>query len=224
MKPQTNTKQFSDKQTNRICPICSSLAYAFHRDKNRIYYYCDHCYARFCPPEFYPKSSYEKSRYETHNNDIENIGYQSFVMPLVEKVRAVFSPEDKGLDYGAGPGPVISKLLRESGYDISVYDPFFHPDKALLKTRYDYIVACEVIEHFHYPLEEFQFLHDRLLTGGKLICMTSIYHSQIDFKTWHYKNDKTHVLFYHKKTLEYIKERFGFKSLEIKNKLIVFSV
>ncbi|MDA3911474.1 MAG: class I SAM-dependent methyltransferase [Bacteroidales bacterium] len=217
-------KKRFDKMENRQCPICSNPANAFHQDKNRRYYECDQCFARFCPPEYFPKSAYEKARYETHNNDVDNLGYQTFVRPIVETVKQVFTAKDKGLDYGAGPGPVISKLLRELGYDISVYDPFFHPDKELLKKQFDYIVACEVIEHFHYPLDEFQFLYNRLKPGGKIICMTSIYHSKIDFKTWHYKNDKTHLLFYHEKTLEYIKHRFGFKHLEIQGNLIVFSV
>lgn len=160
----------------------------------------------------------------THNNDVNNPKYQDFVMPIVDAVKANFSPHDKGLDYGAGPGPVISKLLREHGFNIAVYDPFFHPQKELIETQYNYIVACEVIEHFHYPLDEFQFLYDMLYPGGKLLCMTSIYHPDINFKTWHYKNDKTHVLFYHEKTLEYIKVRFGFQKLKIQGNLIVFSV
>jgi len=214
---------FSETHKNRPCPICTSPAQGFHQDKNRIYYKCDHCFARFCPSEFFPKPTYEKARYQTHNNDVDNSGYQAFVKPIVDTVKQNFTANDKGLDYGAGPGPVISKLLKEVAYDISVYDPFFHPDKALLERQFDYIVACEVIEHFHFPLDEFQFLYNRIKPDGKLICMTSVYHPKIDFKTWHYKNDKTHVLFYHKKSLEFIQSHFGFSQLDIVENLIIFS-
>jgi hypothetical protein len=52
--------------------------------------------------------------------------------------------------------------------------------------------------------------------------MTEPYTSQIDFKAWHYKNDITHVIFYHSKTLEYLKNKFGFKTLEHTGRLVIF--
>jgi SAM-dependent methyltransferase len=131
------------------------------------------------------------------------------------------STNDSGLDYGAGTGPVITKMLREKGYQIETYDPFFNPRKEALKKTYDYIVCCEVIEHFHNPVEEFEGLKNILKNGGTLYCMTQLYDSSIHFKTWNYKDDETHVIIYHRKGMEYIQKRFGFSSLEINNRLIL---
>ncbi|MGO1820189.1 MAG: hypothetical protein ACTH0S_10965 [Senegalia sp. (in: firmicutes)] len=56
--------------------------------------------------------------------------------------------------------------------------------------------------------------------GGSIFCMTSLYDEDIDFKNWYYKNDETHVFFYHKKALEWIKNEFNFSDLAIDEKLI----
>jgi len=36
-----------------------------------------------------------------------------------------FNTNHKGLDFGAGTGPVISKVLKDKGYCIAQYDIFF---------------------------------------------------------------------------------------------------
>ncbi|MEA1874808.1 MAG: class I SAM-dependent methyltransferase [Bacteroidota bacterium] len=205
------------------CPICQSLAEPFYLTQKRNFYQCSFCKTIYCPSRYFPDFDAEGARYRTHNNDVNDPAYQTFVKPVVEVVKTYFSPEHVGLDYGAGPGPVISKLLHDQGYQLSLYDPFFHPDKEQLKKKYDFIVACEVIEHFHYPTVDFQLLFDMLNPGGKLICMTSIYNESIDFKNWYYKNDPTHVIFYHEKSLEFIKSHFGFSQLDIQGNVIVFS-
>lgn len=166
----------------------------------------------------------EESRYLEHNNDINDERYQQFVMPIVQQVVDHYTPEHRGLDFGAGTGPVISKLLTDRSYQIVQYDPFFHNYPELLLDKYDYIVACEVIEHFHQPDKEFARLKEMLNPGGKLICMTTIYHPGIDFKTWYYKNDPTHVFFYHSDTLQFIQNTYGFSKLQIVNNMIVLSV
>jgi len=67
----------------------------------------------------------EKECYQTHNNDILDKRYQQFVSPITSHIYNHFSPEDRGLDFGAGTGPVISYLLRQKEYQIKQYDPFF---------------------------------------------------------------------------------------------------
>lgn len=52
--------------------------------------------------------------------------------------------------------------------------------------------------------------------------MTDVYRNQLAFSDWYYKNDPTHVFIYTEKTLEFIKNEFGFKNLFIQNRLIVF--
>lgn len=117
---------------------------------------------------------------------------------------------------------MISKLLQDDGFNVNQYDPFFHDTPELLDNRYDYIVCCEVIEHFHDPYHEFKRLNDLLSPEGNLFCMTFRYSDDIDFDRWGYKNDPTHTFFYQNETLEWIKDEFGFSSLKIDNRLIEF--
>ncbi|WP_246205905.1 class I SAM-dependent methyltransferase [Fulvivirga aurantia] len=166
--------------------------------------------------------SKEKYRYTTHNNDVNDPGYQKFVSPITSYVLSNLTQNAKGLDYGAGPGPVITKLLRDQGYDITTYDPYFDNNQDALKREYDYIVCCEVMEHFHDPAAEFKFLYNHLLPGGHLICMTDLFTEQLNFEKWYYKNDLTHVFFYHEDSLSFIKENYGFRKLTVDNRLIVF--
>ncbi|MFW6254556.1 MAG: hypothetical protein ACOC41_06480, partial [Chitinivibrionales bacterium] len=51
---------------------------------------------------------------------------------------------------------------------------------------------------------------------------TSLYSDDIDFGSWAYKNDYTHVFFYRKETLAWIRNHYGFCGLHIDNKLSVF--
>ncbi|MEJ2488680.1 MAG: methyltransferase domain-containing protein, partial [Sulfurovaceae bacterium] len=70
------------------------------------------------------------------------------------------------------------------------------------------------------PQKEFQRLKDMLQEDGALYIMTEIYSEDNDFKNWYYKEDPTHVIFYTKKSFEWIKEHYGFKSLEINGRVI----
>lgn len=172
----------------------------------------------------YPDKTDEKARYETHNNDVNDLAYQKFVSPISNYVLKHFSPTDSGLDFGSGTGPVISKVLKDNGYDIKQYDPFFANFPELLTQKYDYIVCCEVMEHFHNPDKEFFQLRAMLNPNGALICMTHLYDDTIEFKNWYYKNDPTHVFIYQKPTIAYIAKRFNFTSYKIDSRLIVLTV
>ena len=60
------------------------------------------------------------------------------------------------------------------------------------------------------PKMEFRSLKNMLNQKGKLYCMTDIYGESINFSKWYYKNDPTHVFFYHKNTVHWIQKEFGF--------------
>lgn len=170
-----------------------------------------------------PDAQTEIARYRTHNNDVEDLGYQKFVSPIVSAVIKDFTSEkSSGLDFGAGTGPVITKLLKENGFDLAPYDPFFHNRPELLEKQYDFIVCCEVMEHFHKPLEEFQRLKDLLCPGGKIYCMTHLYTSDIHFDNWYYKNDPTHVFIYRAETIQFITRSVGFSAVKNTGRLIIF--
>jgi len=207
------------------CPLCNCQAAFLLTFRQAPYYLCNTCHGVFKDPAHFLSPQDEQARYQTHNNDVNDPGYQRFVSPIVEAVCKYFDPQKhKGLDFGAGTGPVATKLLREKGFEIALYDPFFHNFPETLKDTYDFIISCEVVEHFYFPKIEFQQLKNMLKPDGKLILMTELRLDGADFSKWYYKNDPTHVFFYHQKTFQFIQKQFAFESVQIGKRLIIFSV
>ncbi len=209
------------KKYTASCPLCDGKGDFFQKHEGRFFYLCRKCCGVFLDRKHYPDLDAEKKRYMEHNNDVEDIRYQEFVSPIVQSVLFDFTPQHQGMDFGAGTGPVISKLLQDKGYDIVQYDPFFYDEPQLLQKKYDYIACCEVIEHFHYPYREFNRLKNLLEPRGRLYCMTEMFYPEMDFQRWYYKTDPTHVFFYQKKTFSWIKEHVGFNDFQIKGRLII---
>jgi len=207
---------------NNHCPLCNSDSEIFYQFKKRLYFQCKNCSGIFVDKKLIPNKEAEIKRYNEHKNDVNDKNYQQFVSPITSAVMSDFSQEDYGLDFGAGTGPVISKVLKDNKFNIVLYDPFFHNTPSLLKTKYDYIACCEVIEHFYNPPKEFNLLKNLLLENGKLYCMTYLYDESIDFHNWNYKNDLTHVFIYHANTIHWIKKYFGFSKVLIEGRLITF--
>lgn len=204
------------------CILCQNETKIFKYWKGREFLECTQCHSLMLAKESYLSLEKEKERYEEHNNDVLDLRYQAFVSPIVHEVLKDYDKTHRGLDFGSGTGPVITKLLKDQDYNIEIYDPFFANDEEKLKKTYDYIVCCEVMEHFHHPREEFKRLKSLLNPGGSLYLMTKIYGDHIDFGSWNYKNDPTHVFLYHEKALIFIKETFGFKSMTIEGDRIIY--
>lgn len=204
------------------CILCGSDIELFEVWRENKYYSCNNCKSIMLNPRNYISNKKEKERYEKHDNDVEDKGYQDFVYPIVKEVLNSYEKYHKGLDFGAGTGPVTTKLLKDEGYDIRIYDPFFANYPERLKEQYDYIVCCEVIEHFHNPIEEFKLLKSLLKPDGSLYIKTEIYSEDIDFKSWSYKNDITHVFFYHRKALEWIKVKCRYSNLKVEKNIIIY--
>jgi len=211
--PKTELRQ-------QICPLCHGIGADINK---RQHFLCSSCGGIFLAAEHILPPDKEKTRYETHNNDVNDPGYQKFVAPIVERIKKLFTADQAGLDFGCGPGPVITKMLHDCGYDIVTYDPYFDSRPERLNASYDYIVCCEVIEHFCHPAEEFQRLAGMLKPGGRLICKTHLYEPNTDFSRWYYKNDETHVFIYQSKTIEFIAQTSGFSSFSIDGRLIEFA-
>jgi SAM-dependent methyltransferase len=205
------------------CPLCRSKGDVFYHFKERLYHQCSNCYGIFVNERLKTDSTTEKRRYQEHNNDVDDPKYRQFVSPITNAILQNFTPDDQGLDFGAGTGPVISKVLAENNYSILQYDPFFHHYPEILKNKYDYIACCEVIEHFYTPYKEFQLLRRLLKKDASLYCMTDLYDSSIDFHKWYYKNDLTHVFIYQQETIHWIQQEIGFSSVGIDGRLITFN-
>lgn len=191
-----------------ICTLCNS---PLTHKKDEYYYDCGHCKAIVKDEKFHLSAEEEKAIYELHNNDVNDIRYQNFTMPITNYVIENFLPQHQGLDYGSGTGPVISSMLQKQSYDIVQYDPFFAPRKSVMNRHYDYILSCEVFEHFYKPKVEIDRLIALLKPNGALLVMTLLYNDQVDFKKWYYRNDPTHVFIYRKATIEYISKVHNLK-------------
>ena len=197
------------------CPLCESASTLCYSGRQGTYFRCSGCRSAFLDPALRLSRSEEKARYDLHNNDVADPRYRAFGQPMADMVMAWFTPSHRGLDFGAGSGPVISRILEEHGFQTALYDPFYHDNPDVLKQEYDYIICCEVIEHFHDPKQTFMILRKLLGSGGKLFCRTSLLHDDVDFPLWYYKNDETHVFFYHPEACTWIADRLGFSGVRI---------
>ncbi len=206
-----------------LCSLCNCTTRNFETVNERVYVQCTGCMAILLSQKHFLSPQAEKFRYSLHNNDVNDPAYIKFVTPVINRIRKDFTTDSTGLDFGCGTGPVITSELNKLGYNIDLYDLYFKPDSKVFTRKYDFIICCEVMEHFKDPLKEFQLLRSMLKDGGKLYCKTEVWSESIGFTDWHYKNDQTHVIFYNRETLEWIKENLNFSKLETRERYLVFT-
>lgn len=161
----------------------------------------------------------EKSRYELHNNSIDNQGYVNFLKQAIKPAIKYLAPKSYGLDYGCGPAPTLNLLIKEKGFDCRNYDPLFFPEFPYMS--FDFIFATECFEHFFYPLKELKQINTILKNQGHLVVMTSFWNERTDFRQWHYTNDPTHVIFFHKKTFDFIAAEFRYQIVYFDNERVI---
>lgn len=186
----------------------------------RDYFLCNVCRLIFVPPGQRLAADEEKSRYDMHENDPHDPRYRKFLSrmfnPLVEKL-----PENSmGLDFGSGPGPTLHLMFEEAGHSMRIYDPFYADDSNVFDQKYDFITTTETAEHLYNPLKELERLWSCLKPGGYLGVMTRRWKTVEAFKNWHYKNDDTHVAFFHADTFRWFQERWN-AELEIYERDVV---
>jgi len=195
------------------CPLCgTSNSKLFHATRKRQWRDCENCMLVFTDPKYYPTEEEERKRYALHENDLEDAGYRNFLMKLVDSIcekLPASSDNLTGLDFGSGPVAALPKLMQTRGYKMTVYDPFFALQDDSLSKTYDFITCCEVAEHFHAPAKDFRLLDSLLRSGSWLAVMTSLLEPEIQFSTWHYPRDITHVVFYRRQTMQWIAQLYG---------------
>ena len=205
------------------CPLCHSEQHGvFVEDKNRCYFRCQPCALIFADPEAQLSPEQEKAVYDQHQNNPDDMGYRQFLgrlaTPLVERLPA--GPLD-GLDFGSGPGPTLSIMLEEMGYNMAIYDPYFAPDPSVLTRQYDFVTCTEAIEHFNQPAKEWGLLLSMIKPGGWLGLMTKLATDAEAFTRWHYKNDPTHVSFFSRDTFRFLAQRDGLEVEFVGNDVIL---
>jgi SAM-dependent methyltransferase len=210
------------------CPLCQSNQVGeYLRDTQfiggrRDYFSCNQCALIFVTPNCHLSTSEERARYTTHKNSPQDVGYVKFLKQLTDPLKAHLHSESCGLDYGCGPGPAIDAIYKEEDIKVFNYDPYFKNDKALLNKTYDFVVCTEVFEHLRNPYEDIKRITNLVKPGGFIGVMTLLYKDEEDFKTWWYRKDNTHIMFYTKKTFQWINKHFNLEVLKIEARVVIF--
>ncbi len=197
------------------CPLCHDVSHNvasienYCSDKRRDYFQCHQCRLVFVPPWQHLSREEEKTHYDLHENSPNDPGYRQFLSRLADPLIAQLTPGMSGLDFGSGPGPTLSVMLEEAGFEMAVYDIFYANDVSVLQVDYDFIATTEVVEHLSQPGAVLEQLWSRIKPGGWLGIMTKMVLDQAAFGRWHYKNDQTHICFYSRETFDYLGQYWG---------------
>ncbi len=185
-----------------ICPQCSSDRWRdFAQDRERSYQLCEDCHLVFVPRSLLITQADERTRYENHNNDPADPRYEAYLSQTADLITPHLFQGSVGLDFGSGSSTLLGELMQKRGYPCDSFDLYFHPDQALLRRSYDFVILSEVIEHLRDPKVELERLRALLNAQGSFFIKTSLYPAQGElFDRWYYKRDPTHVQFYDLKT------------------------
>lgn len=195
-----------------LCPVCEQgVLHLFMTVGGQDYLRCPHCEATVMSESCRLSEAEERAVYDLHENSEDDPGYRRFLARLADPLLQRVEDGTSGLDFGCGPGPVLAKMLEESGMNMALYDPFFHPDTSALDEQYDFITCTEVVEHLYRPAEVFRNLSRLLRPGGWLGIMTCFQTDDSRFANWHYRRDPTHVVFYREHTFSVLAQQLGWQ-------------
>jgi hypothetical protein len=203
------------------CKICAGETELLRDKKFKIdYYICSYCEYIFMDEVALVSPEQEVARYNEHNNSMENEGYVNMFKEFLKIAVDPYAEQIKtALDFGCGPGPVLSTLLQQKGFEVDTYDPYFAPEEIYKNKCYDLITATEVFEHLQDPLQTARLLKEHLTNGGILAIMTMFHPGDAAaFSSWWYRRDSTHISFFRPRTLTVLAELLGLKVLTFDRK------
>ncbi len=128
-----------------------------------------------------------------------------------------FNCRAKFLDFAGGYG-VLTRLMRDKGYNFKSYDrfcknlfsqQFLANDFIDSNEKYELITALEIFEHLENPLATIGLLAQK---AKAILFTTELIPENQDLKNWHYLSTDTgqHIVFYSSKTFEYLAQQLGF--------------
>lgn len=201
----------AEKLHEHLCPLCHSPAPAdlLTSGDGRLCRSCAHCGLISVEREFLPTRQREKERYLKHDNGVEHEGHVRFLAQAVTPALGYLRAGMRGLDYGCGPVPTLSKMLAPHDLSCDDYDPLFF--NKIPAKDYDFVFCTEVLEHLFDPGRDIRNIRSLLKPGGLWVIMTELWSDSENFKAWPYTRDLTHVCFYHAKTFDFICREFGFE-------------
>lgn len=191
-------------------------------NKKVPFYHCLECDLIFRDPQSFPDWGQQRERYSHHHNsggDPHYVQYfQQLIHPLVEHLHT--KGLKTGLDWGCGPGPVLSEELKKLGFQVQIYDPIYFPEKP--QGEFDFITSTEVIEHFLSPKEGLDEILKHVKNNGIFAGMTNFHQGPEHFSNWWYAKDLTHVCFYSEKTLYWIEKKWRLRCLYLQSPNFIF--
>ncbi len=200
------------------CIICKSETYEIDDKQFQIIYHrCMKCGFIFQGSKYHVSFEQERKIYEYHNNSIDDQGYVGMFNKFIDSFESFVSGKDL-LEFGSGPEPVFSEIMRRKGYLVTMFDLHYHNDESYLNKTYDVITSTEVFEHFKNPIEEMEKLVPLLRSGGVLAIMTNFPKDDNHFLDWWYRRDETHISFYTLESFEYIGKKYGLDIVHTNNK------
>ncbi len=200
---------------NLRCVLCDRVtAEHFYRDDTRAdhmrdYYQCTHCSLVLISPEQHLPADEEFKRYEMHENSPDDPDYRTFLNRMFRPMNERIEPGSYGLDFGSGPGPALHVMFEEAGHSVELFDLYYANDPSVFDKQYDFITSTETVEHLREPRKELDRLWACLKAGGWLGIMTKRVSSREAFRSWHYKNDDTHIIFFSADTFKWMGKRWG---------------
>ncbi|MDQ1884969.1 class I SAM-dependent methyltransferase [Aeromonas salmonicida] len=178
------------------CPLCGAVDYYALPVAGKHYHRCRSCELVWLDGADHLGPSAEKAVYDGHDNQVDDPRYRHFLMRAFGEVLSRVLPPASGLDFGCGPGPALIAMGREAGYQMAGYDKFYADLPDLLTRQYDFIISTEVIEHIADPRAALDVLWGCLKPGGILVLQTQRVLDDDRFKTWRYRHDPTHIVFF----------------------------
>ncbi len=109
---------------------------------------------------------------------------------IAENLQAV-SVHPRGLDYGGGNG-LFATLMRERGFDITCYDPYFS-DATIPSSQFDLVTAFEVMEHSRDPRGTLSAMLELLAEQGAILFTTTLQPRAVTPDWWYIAPRNGHV-------------------------------
>ena len=206
------------------CPLCKNQNVSpYHRDDRREYIQCQVCRLIFVPSQYFLTETDEKARYDLHQNNPLDVRYRQFLGRLFHPMNDRMRRESYGLDFGSGPRPTLSVMFEEVGHTVVLYDLYFACNPDIWNDRYDFITATEVLEHLKNPKEDLERLWGCLKQNGYLGIMTKRALEPSRFRSWHYKDDETHICFFSHFTFKWLAKSWNAPLVFCGDDVVIFA-
>ncbi len=208
------------------CLVCASSNLRLLETKRKKFFRCASCGFSFLHPDFLPSEEAAFNRYKKHHNNEDDEAYKQFLSKIIGRALFYADKAESVIDWGSGPNPLASRLLREKGFSVFSWDPYFSFSEKPEKAFYDLALCIETAEHFFYPKKDFAAFFETVKPGAFAIIHTHLALEEDDdaFLRWWYTEDITHVSFYSKRSLELLACMNDAELIAVENdKLAIFN-